>query len=993
MRLHKLEITAFGPFADTVAVDFDVLGADGLFLLHGQTGAGKTTVLDAVAFALYGTVPGARRTEKRLLSDHAPQGAVPTVSLEATIGGRWLRIIRNPEYTRSKKRGSGSITENAKATLTWLDGSGENLSRIPDIVTEITQLVGMNADQFFQVVLLPQGEFANFLRADSDARGVLLERLFDTTRFGSVEEWFKTRRKRSDDALAEQLREIESITSKIGAAAGVEGGADADPLRWGQLLCDEAVVARNEASESLTQAKTQAGAARAELALARRLHELTARRDRAQAELARIDSTRDVRAGLIAEAAAARRAQPVAQVETDAARLRRQARVELLQVEEVAASLAAVPGASELVGALSWPPTEQSRAQIRTAVRGWQDETVRLDDAVQQANEAQVLHGQVRELALRRTTLTRELGEIDDALALAPVSVERARVQLDAAEKAAAHLPGLERARDQAADIAAAVKELAERQREAEHASALVERYRQAWNDKREHWLNLVQRRMDGMASELAALLEDGTPCAVCGATEHPEPAVSGAAPVTEDDEQQAHKQERAAQEAYAAAVDAAAVVTRAVDVLAARAGARDRQGAEDELSTATIEYKRARAEAKEVGVRAAALDDASVELTRLAARRGEIAIEVAGLSEQIDARSTRKTEILARLEGLAGEDASVAVRRARLEQLAEWASTLADARDGAYRSETAAAQQDARVLASACEAGFSSVSQALAAVRGEDRLAAIDDTVSGERAAEAAARATLDEPEIREVAQIAPVDVDAAALRDQDASDAEALAIGVAAEGERRLADIERFVGQLRRALEKIEPVRARHAELAALAEVIAGRGANCRKMSLRSYVLAARLEEVAASASVRLRRMSGGRYEFVHSDEAERNGKRGGLGLDIRDDFTGAVRSAKTLSGGESFLASLSLALGLADVVAAESGGIVLDTMFIDEGFGTLDADTLDSVMGVLDELRDGGRVVGIVSHVDEMRQRIPSRLHVVRGRDGSRLETIAG
>ena len=196
-----------------------------------------------------------------------------------------------------------------------------------------------------------------------------------------------------------------------------------------------------------------------------------------------------------------------------------------------------------------------------------------------------------------------------------------------------------------------------------------------------------------------------------------------------------------------------------------------------------------------------------------------------------------------------------------------------------------------------------------------------------------------------------------------------------------------------MHRALIAAEPVRATHEQLAALAEVIAGRGANTRKMSLRSYVLAARLEEVAASASVRLRRMSGGRYEFVHSDEAGARGKRGGLGLDIRDDFTGAVRSAKTLSGGESFLASLALALGLADVVAAESGGVVLDTMFIDEGFGTLDADTLDSVMGVLDELRDGGRVVGIVSHVDEMRQRIPSRLHVVRGRGGSHLEMIAG
>ncbi|MEE2035307.1 SbcC/MukB-like Walker B domain-containing protein, partial [Rhodococcus chondri] len=202
----------------------------------------------------------------------------------------------------------------------------------------------------------------------------------------------------------------------------------------------------------------------------------------------------------------------------------------------------------------------------------------------------------------------------------------------------------------------------------------------------------------------------------------------------------------------------------------------------------------------------------------------------------------------------------------------------------------------------------------------------------------------------------------------------------------------IETYTARLAQACAELAPLRDEQAELAELADVVAGGGANTRKMSLRSYVLAARLEEVAEAASERLLRMSGGRYEFVHTDAAGTHGRRGGLGLDIHDEYTGVVRSTKTLSGGESFQASLALALGLADVVAAEAGGLVLDTMFIDEGFGTLDADALDAVMGVLDELREGGRVVGVVSHVDEMRQRIPSRLHVIRGRAGSAVQ-IAG
>jgi exonuclease SbcC len=179
----------------------------------------------------------------------------------------------------------------------------------------------------------------------------------------------------------------------------------------------------------------------------------------------------------------------------------------------------------------------------------------------------------------------------------------------------------------------------------------------------------------------------------------------------------------------------------------------------------------------------------------------------------------------------------------------------------------------------------------------------------------------------------------------------------------------------------------------LKALSEVVNGRGQNARKMSLRSYVLAARLEEVALAATARLRTMSQGRYSFVHSDAAGARGMRGGLGIDVLDDYSGTVRPAKTLSGGESFLASLALALGLADVVAAETGGALLDTLFIDEGFGTLDAETLDIVMNILDELRAGGRVVGLVSHVEELRQRIPTRLRVRKSRSGSTLEVQAG
>jgi exonuclease SbcC len=185
-----------------------------------------------------------------------------------------------------------------------------------------------------------------------------------------------------------------------------------------------------------------------------------------------------------------------------------------------------------------------------------------------------------------------------------------------------------------------------------------------------------------------------------------------------------------------------------------------------------------------------------------------------------------------------------------------------------------------------------------------------------------------------------------------------------------------------------ELDELRSWTDQVTALADLTHGRGANARRMRLQSFVLAARLEQVAEVASRRLLDMSGGRYTFLHSDAQGRHGARGGLGLDVFDEYTGVRRPTKTLSGGESFMASLALALGLADVVTAETGGVRIDTLFVDEGFGTLDAQALDAVMNVLDELRRGGRTVGLISHLEELRTRIPTRLEVVAGRNGSRL-----
>ncbi|NLU83793.1 SMC family ATPase [Rhodococcus sp. HNM0569] len=993
MRLHHLRVQAFGPFGREVDVDFDALGADGLFLLHGQTGAGKTTILDAVAFALYGTVPGARREGKRLLSDHAAPGSVPKVRLEATLGGRRVRIERSPEYTRPKLRGSGTVVENAKATLEWLDGSGEPLSRIPEIGAEIGRLLGMSADQFFQVVLLPQGEFARFLRADNDERGALLERLFDTSRFGDVETWFVERRRESGRALEAAERDVDLLVARIAAVAGLDAGTDEDPSTWAGRLVEDATDAQSAANLDLETARGHATRARGALEHAQRIADAQHRAAQARRSLAELDADADRVRAAEAEADAARRAAPIHAADRELRAAEAAVADTELARTAVTAALEADPDGRAVAASLTWPPREADRAALRDAVRAWSDEVVRLDVLVDDARRAQGLARELDTLGQRRTALASAEAECRRRAELLPGEIAEADAARAAAQRADGEVAAARHEHERAVDALDASREWQRAQARRTDVRAAHVEAREAQQSAYARVLELRGRRLAGMAAELAAGLETGQACVVCGATEHPRVAEPADDAVTKADEEAAAEAHTAATAEVERVAGELAALDRTLDVLAQRGGDADPDALAAAEADTRSRFESVGSSAATLAAREQALTALRAEDTELRTRLADLDVEAASLREKTAAITAELDATRARVDAAAGDDASVSVRRDRLARLAEAGGRLAEARDEGARAEARVREAVERRDTVARDAGFGDAAEASAAVRPDDRVAQLESAVAQARDARAAARAVLDDPHVRTAEEADPVDVAAARTSADAATAASDAALTRASEAERRLADLERYLSRLHAALDALAPIRAGHDELAGLADVVAGRGQNARRMSLRSYVLAARLEEVALSASVRLRRMSGGRYEFVHTDEAGPRGKRGGLGLDVRDDFTGAVRSAKTLSGGESFLASLSLALGLADVVAAESGGVVLDTMFIDEGFGTLDAETLDEVMGVLDELRDGGRVVGIVSHVDEMRQRIPSRLHVVRGRTGSVLEMTAG
>ncbi|MER7951816.1 SMC family ATPase [Streptomyces sp. NPDC096079] len=1004
MRLHRLEITAFGPFGSTQKVDFDALSAAGLFLLHGPTGAGKTSVLDAVCFALYGSVPGVRQNPgTSLRSDHAPVGTYTEVLLELTVGDRRLEITRRPAQQRPKKRGGGFTTEKAQTWLRQYDpatGDWAGLSRShQEIGEEITQLVGMSREQFCQVVLLPQGDFARFLRADAEARGKLLGRLFDTRRFAAVEdrlaELRRTAQQEVEDGDARLLALAHRMTQAAGGLATARTPVEGRPGDPGlaEAVLTWAAVARTEAHEALDIAGVRLAAAE---------------RGRAAARAA-LDAANDLAARQARHADALRRRERL----TEQAPERDRSQHSLdrsLKADRVAPALGlrrdaerehtAAHTARERARALLPPDLADAGAEHLSALER------RLREELGGLDAARRAEARAAAVAEERAGLTREARADEDVLRDAAdwlagweprrtALVERVEAARDAAARAE-HLAGrLEPARRRL-EAARRRDALAEDVREAETRLAEA---RERRNSAHEHWLDVKSRRLEGIAAELAVTLAPGDPCQVCGSTAHPAPARTTADHIDRATEDAAYAAHTRAEETRTAAERALAVTRESWSTARTevRAGHESPEPTVGELAAEADELARLHAEAHALAARThharEALARAEREHEERAGAQREAERRVAARTSRREALEREQSALDEELTRGRGAFATVAEHATLLERrialLVDAAGTVRAAELSAQRLKEA----DDRLADAAYRAGFTTPAEAADALLAEDERRTLQQRVDAWRAEDAAVADRLAEPGTAEAAALPPADPAGAGaahtaaervLREADA------ALAAARERAGGLAGLSRqAVTEVRR----LGPLREEYDRVARLAALTAGTSAeNERRMRLESYVLAARLEQVAAAASARLQRMSSGRYTLVHSD-ARSGGKRSGLGLHVVDAWTGNERDTATLSGGETFFASLALALGLADVVTDEAGGVRLDTLFIDEGFGSLDEQTLDEVLDVLDSLRERDRSVGIVSHVGDLRRRIPAQLEVVKARQGSAVRLRTG
>ncbi|MFI2738038.1 AAA family ATPase [Streptomyces sp. NPDC018711] len=1004
MRLHRLEITAFGPFGATQKVDFDALSAAGLFLLHGPTGAGKTSVLDAVCFALYGSVPGVRQNPgTSLRSDHAPAGTYTEVLLELTVGDRRLEITRRPAQQRPKKRGGGFTTEKAQTWLREYDpttGEWAGLSRShQEIGEEITQLVGMSREQFCQVVLLPQGDFAAFLRADAEKRARLLGRLFDTRRFAAVEERLaelrKAAREQVEDGDARLLALAHRMTQAAGGLAAARTPVEGRPGDPGlaEAVLTWAAVARTEASEALDIAGVRLAAAEDGQAAAR----------------AALDAENDLAARQARHADALRRRERLTEQAPE--RERHQESLDRgLRADRVAPALGLRRDADR-EHAAAHTARERARAQLPPDLAEAGAEQLsafehRLREELGGLDAARRAERRAAAVTEERAVLAREARADEDALRdaadwLAGWEPRRAALaeRVEAARDAAAraeHLAGrLEPARRR---LAAARRRdaLAEGTRAAE---ARLAEARERRNSTHESWLDVKSRRLEGIAAELAVTLAPGDPCQVCGSTAHPAPARTTADHVDRATEDAAYASYTRAEETRTAA-DRDLAVTREAWSAAreeVQAGPGSPEPTVAELAEEADGLARLHAEAHAL----AGQTHSAREALARAEREHEERVAAQREAERRVAARTSRREALEREQSALDEE--LARGRGAFATVAEHATLLerriallVDAA-GTVRAAELAAQRlkeaDDRLADAAYRAGFATPAEAAGALLDEGERRALQQRVDAWQAEAAAVADRLAEPGTAEAAALPPADPAGAgaahtaaerALREADS------ALAAARERATELAGLSR---QAAAEVRRLGPLREEYDRVARLAALTAGTSAeNERRMRLESYVLAARLEQVAAAASARLQRMSSGRYTLVHSD-ARSGGKRSGLGLHVVDAWTGSERDTATLSGGETFFASLALALGLADVVTDEAGGVRLDTLFIDEGFGSLDEQTLDEVLDVLDSLRERDRSVGIVSHVGDLRRRIPAQLEVVKARQGSAVRLRTG
>lgn len=868
MKPLKLTMRAFGPYAGETVIDFEKLQGRHLFLICGPTGAGKTTILDAMCYALYGKTSGDRTGEK-MRSDYADSSERTEVIFDFMLGDKTYRATRSPAQMVDKKRGSGQTLAAMQASLSELEDGKEINTLRTGIEEAAGKLIGLNADQFCQVILLPQGDFRKLLVAKADEREAILKQLFKTQRFSD----FKDRLKDRLDAKVREKMEKQTREDQILSSSGAT-----DEKQLSQMV--------EEAGKELKEAQ-----------------DIVKSREKESNEFREVYQKETALMGHFTELEKA--------LKQDAALKNEEGRM-----KEMEASLSLIRSARELAPYF---------VQLDGITREGKQEAVKLKTA----------RADMETYSKLNETLEKRIQELDAMKEKREEERKTALKMQDLVPKAKLYGAAVQALKNAKNALSRAEEETKRLQTSAEAA-------RKARDAQKEKADAVRKSYIDGQAFLLAEGLEDGVPCPVCGAIHHPAPARGGDYVAKAEDVERAQKEYERASAAYDRANDAKE---------------KHSTGA---YAKAVSDHAKADAQMKTLEEIPEAYRD----------------------PKYLEAESTRLLTDIRKWEQ-DKETAAAQLRKAG----ADLSASQAACRNAEERREELVKKyrETESVLKEASDkAGFQSLDECKEWYKKKDTEESVRKTLEQYRAdrksTEERIKAEEQETAGKERPDMLALNEKSKALQDQLKKASER-----AAALKERTETLQKAVSDARAIEKELEDLRKEEGLIRGLYDLTSGKKT---RITLERYVLGTLLDDVANAANLRLLSMSRRRYSLHRMTDESGLGK-GGLSLEVSDSFTGRSRPANTLSGGETFLASLSLALGLADVVQSRQGGVRLDTMFIDEGFGTLDPDSLNSAMNTLIDLQNTGRMVGIISHVPELEERIDARLRVTPAEKGSKAE----
>lgn len=899
MRPLKLTMSAFGPYAGQTTVDFDALGTTGLYLITGDTGAGKTTIFDAIAYALYGEASGETRESSMLRSKYAEPETPTFVELIFANGGKRYTVRRNPEYTRPKTRGTGTTVQKADAELTMPDG--RVITKTREVTAAVTEVIGVDRAQFSRIAMIAQGEFRRLLLAQTDERKAIFRQIFRTGKYLALQNRLKDDAAALEKRCGELVAALRSTAETIGCddPDALPDAEDTDALLTAlDALIDADADTRAQTGTKHEQAKAQHARLLTDLGKAQAVEQARAELKAAEADLQQ-----------------AQREQASARTALDTAEAKQPDMEHLLQ------------DIARLQDALSqYEQLDKQRAQAKAAREALEEKTAALEQARAQAQETEQTCKSAREQLAEQPKLA--------------VAAEQTAQEQKAAEQRCKALTELDQQRKRCAELQKKLEAAQEKYTRAAEAAQAASAYYSA----------LDRAYLDAQAGILARTLTPGQPCPVCGATEHPCPA---AAPEQTPDAAARKRakadSERAQRDAEACSAEAAALRGQLTAVREAleTACAALTPPLDPETLAQTLPALQEKA-AQDARGCAGRLAEQRAQLDKLQALADGLSEQEAKLQQQRDAIRAGETDCAARAARCDELDAAAANR----------AAELPHADSGAAKAALTQAQTQHEALR-----------QAL-------------DTAQKQHAAAQAKCAQL-----RGKIATLHTQTDAAPAADIAALQAQCDALSA------RIDALQAQMNALDTQRQEYDAAHERWQWVHALAATANGAIPGQEKITLEAFLQAAYFDRILGRANTRLLIMSGGQYELRRCERAGDNRSQTGLELEVVDHYNGTARSVKTLSGGETFAASLSLALGLSDEVQSSAGGVQLEAMFVDEGFGSLDSEALQQALTALVGVSGGCRIVGIISHVAELKERIDRQIIVTKDRSGgSRVQVQA-